>query len=96
MKKIGIKFEKLLDYERFEPLQYWLDYDFEYEDLEEHTEEKKVIELELEEDEDREEDLEMLQVFLEKLDSNEIFYELFVMDGDWKKIESKTFIDALL
>ena len=31
MKKIGIKFEKLLDYESFEPLQYWLDYDFEYE-----------------------------------------------------------------
>ena len=41
MNKIGIKFEKLLDYERFEPLQYWLDYDFEYEDLEAYVEEKK-------------------------------------------------------
>jgi len=85
MKKIGIKFEKTLDYERFEPLQYWLDYDFEYEDLEEYIEEKKIIELQLEEDEDRAEDIEMLQAFLEKFDKDEIVYELFVMNSEWEE-----------
>ena len=83
MKKIGIKFEKLLDYESFEPLQYWLDYDFEYEDLEEHLNNNKIIELELEEDEDREEDIEMLQAFLKRFDRDKIAYELFVFDGKW-------------
>ena len=90
MNKIGIKFEKLLDYERFEPLQYWLDYDFEYEDLEAYVEEKKIIELELEEDEDRVEDIEMLQAFLEKFEKDEIAYELFVMNEDWEKKELKS------
>jgi hypothetical protein len=92
MKKIGIKFEKLLDYERFEPLQYWLDYDFEFEDLEEHIEAKKVIKLEFEEDEDRAEDIEMLQVFLEKFDNDEIVYELFVMNDEWEKEELKNIV----
>jgi disulfide oxidoreductase YuzD len=92
MQKIGIKFEKLLDYERFEPLQYWLDYDFEYENLEEFFETKKVIELEFEEDEDRAEDIEMLQSFLEKFDNDEIVYELFVMNDEWEKEELKNIV----
>ena len=87
MKKIGIKFEKLLDYELFEPLQYWLDYDFEYEDLEEYLSANKIIELELEEDEDREEDIEMLQTFLKRFDRDEIIYELFVLNDEWEKID---------
>lgn len=87
MKKIGIKFEKLLDYESFEPLQYWLDYDFEYEDLEEYLSANKIIELELEEDEDREEDIEMLQAFLKRFDRDEIIYELFVLNDEWEKID---------
>ncbi len=85
MQKIGIKFDKILDYEDFEPLQYWLDYDFEYEDLEEHIEQKKVIELELEEDEDREEDIEMLKEFLSKFDRDEVAYEVFIFDEKWEK-----------
>jgi hypothetical protein len=92
MKKIGIKFEKLLDYEGFEPLQYWLDYDFEYENLEEFFETKRVIELEFEEDEDRAEDIEMLQSFLEKFDKDEIAYELFVMNDEWDKEELKNIV----
>ena len=85
MNKIGIKFEKVLDYEHFEPLQYWLDESFEYEDLDVYLGEKKVIELELEEDEDREEDIEMLQAFLAKFDKNEIAYQLFLMKDEWKE-----------
>jgi superfamily I DNA/RNA helicase len=92
MQKIGIKFEKLLDYERFEPLQYWLDYEFEYEDLEAYIEEKKVIKLEFEEDEDRAEDIEMLQAYLNKFDKDEIVYELFVMNDEWEKEELKNII----
>jgi len=92
MKKIGIRFEKVLDYERFEPLQYWLDYEFEYEDLAEHIEQKKVIELELEEDEDRAEDIEMLQAYLVKFDKDEIVYELFVMNDEWESNELKNII----
>ncbi len=85
MKKIGIKFEKVLNYERFEPFQYWLSAEFEYEDLEKHIKQAEIIELELEEDEDREEDIEMLKVFLEKFDKDEIAYELFVMNDKWNK-----------
>jgi hypothetical protein len=92
MKKIGIKFDKVLDYERYEPLQYWLDSEFEYEDLDAYVSEKKVIELELEVDEDREEDIEMLQAFLEKFDKDEISYELFVMNDEWEKEELKNII----
>ena len=86
MKIIGIKFDKVLDYERYEPLQHWLDYDFEYEDFEEHVKGNKVIELELEEDEDREEDILMLKAFLSQFDNDEIAYEIFVMNDDWDKI----------
>ena len=89
MQKIGIKFEKVLAYDSFEPLQHWLDFDFEYEDLEEYIEQKKVIELEIEEDEDREEDMKMLKVFLEKFNKDEISYELFVMNDEWVKIEDE-------
>ena len=85
MRKIGIRFEKALDYERFEPLQYWLDHEFEFEDLAEYIEVKKVIELEFEEDEDRAEDIEMLQAFLAKFDKDEIVYEIFVMKDEWEK-----------
>ncbi len=92
MKKIGIRFEKVLDYEHFEPLQYWLDYEFEYEDLAEHIEQKKVIELELEEDEDRAEDIEMLQAYLVKFDKDEIVYELFVMNDEWESNELKNIV----
>ena len=86
MKKIGIKFEKLLDYERYEPLEHWLDFDFEYEDLEASVAENRVIELELEEDEDRKEDILMLKAFLSQFDKDEIAYEIFVMNDDWEKI----------
>ncbi|CAA6816170.1 MAG: Unknown protein [uncultured Sulfurovum sp.] len=84
MQKIGIKFEKLLDYERFEPLQYWLEDDFEYEDLEEYIEAKKIIKLELLEDEDRVEDIEMLQAFLKKFNQDEIAYNIFLMNDEWE------------
>lgn len=83
MQKIGIKFEKTLDYDNFEPLQHWLDFEFEYEDLEEQIEQQKIIELELEEDEDREEDLLMLKAFLKKFDNQEIKYEIFVLNDEW-------------
>jgi len=86
MKRIGIKFYDGLDYELFEPLQYWLDYDFEYEAFLEDIEKDEVIALELEEDEDRVEDIEMLQAFLMKLGAKEIKYSLFEMNGDWKKV----------
>jgi len=86
MRKIGIKFEKVLDYERYEPLQHWLDFDFEYEDLEAYVTENRVIELELEEDEDREEDILMLKAFLNQFENDEVAYEIFVMNNDWEKI----------
>ena len=92
MEKIGIKFDKKLDYERFEPLQYWLNHEFEYEDLDEYLEEGKVIELELEEDEDRREDIEMLEAFLEKFDNDKIVYELFTMNDEWERKELHTIV----
>jgi len=86
MKKIGIKFEKVLDYERYEPLQYWLDFDFEYEDLEASVTENQIIELDVAEDEDRAEDILMLKAFLKQFDDAGIAYEMFVMNDDWEKI----------
>jgi len=87
MDKVGLKFFKELDYDLFESLQYWLDYDFEYDDLLKSLEKKAVIELDLEEDEDREEDIEMLQTFLERFEALEIPYKLFVKRGDWVTIK---------
>ncbi|CAA6803119.1 MAG: Unknown protein [uncultured Sulfurovum sp.] len=84
MDKIGLKFFKAIDYELFEPLQYWLDYHYEYEDFLESIKNDEVIELQLEEDEDRAEDIEMLQAFLEKISKEEVSYELFVMHDEWK------------
>ncbi|CAA6806448.1 MAG: Unknown protein [uncultured Sulfurovum sp.] len=87
MDKIGLKFDKALDYELFEPLQYWLDYEIEYEDILENIENNEVIELELEEDEDRGEDIAMLQAFLAKFTEEKIVYELFVMNDEWERKE---------
>ena len=89
MKKIGIKLFKDLDYEHFEPLQYWLNHDVEHEDVLELISKEEIIELELEDDEDRAEDIEMLQAFLKKFDNDGIVYELFVMNDEWKKSEFK-------
>ncbi|HHD81674.1 MAG TPA: hypothetical protein ENK82_00625 [Campylobacterales bacterium] len=87
MEKIGLKFFKEFDYEVFESLQYWLDYDFEYDDLVESIENKAIIELDLEEDEDRAEDIEMLSIFLSKFKALEIPFELYVKREDWEVIK---------
>ncbi len=84
MDKIGIKFLNMFSYEDFESFQYLLDYDFEYDDLNEYVEEQKIIELDIEEDEDREEDLEALKVLLVEFDSKEIKYELYSLAEEWE------------
>ncbi|CAA6826857.1 MAG: Unknown protein [uncultured Sulfurovum sp.] len=87
MDKVGLKLSKVIDYDLFEPLQYWLDYEVEYEDILGYIQSDEVIELELEEDENRVEDLEMLGIFLEKFTQSEICYEVFVMNKEWEKTE---------
>jgi len=87
MDKIGLKLFKPLEYEIFESLQYWLDYDFEYDDLTEAIENQKIITLDLEEDEDREEDIQMLQVFLTHVQEKNITFELFNLNTDLEQIE---------
>ncbi len=84
MDKIGIKFLNMFSYEDFESFQYLLDYDFEYDDLNEYVDEQKIIELDIEEDEDREEDLEALKVLLAEFDSKEIKYELYSLAEEWE------------
>ena len=86
MNKIGIKFLENMSYEQFESFGYLFPFEFEYEDMERHIEEKKVIELDIEEDEDREEDLEVLQALLAGLEST-LTYELYSFDNEWKKKE---------
>ena len=86
MNKIGIKFLENMSYEQFESFGYLFPFGFEYEDMENHIEEKKVIELDIEEDEDREEDLEVLQALLAGLEST-LTYELYSFDNEWKKKE---------
>jgi hypothetical protein len=87
MEKVGLKLFQVLDYETFEPLQYWLDYDFEYDDLVEAIENDQIIELDLEEDEDREEDIEMLQVFLKKFQDNNIEFKTYLKQQEWREEE---------
>ena len=84
MDKIGIKFLDILTYEDFESFQYFLDYDFEYDDMVKHIEEKKVIELDIEEDEDRIEDLEALHALLAEFDRKELKYELYSLLDKWE------------
>lgn len=87
MNKIGLKLFKILDYDDFEPLQYWLDYDFEYDDFIEAIENNEIIELELEEDEDREEDLEMLKTFLERYEQKNIQLEVYILSNNMQQIK---------
>jgi len=86
MKKIGIKFEKVWDYDAYESFWHWLDYDFEYEDLIAAITDNRVIELDIEEDEDRAEDILMLKAFLKQFDDDGIGYEMFVKSDNWEKI----------
>ena len=86
MNKIGIKFLENMSYEQFESFGYVFPFDFEYEDMENHVDKQKVIELDIEEDEDREEDLEVLQVLLAGLESA-LKYELYSFDTEWEKKE---------
>jgi hypothetical protein len=86
MNKIGIKFLENMSYEQFESFGYLFPFDFEYEDMEKHVEEEKVIELDIEEDEDRKEDLEVLNALLAGLDSA-LNYELYSFDKEWEQKE---------
>ena len=86
MNKIGIKILENISYEQFERFEYLLHFDFEYDDMENHVEEQKVIELDIEEDEDREEDLEVLEALLAELDGT-LKYELYSFDKEWKQKE---------
>ena len=91
MKKVGIKFLQYIEYEPFESFQYLLDYDFDYFDLEASVEKGEVLELDLEEDdeEDRADDIEVLNEFLGEFDEQNIKYELYIFDDDWKREELK-------
>ena len=91
MKKVGIKFLQYIEYEPFESFQYLLDYDYDYFDLEASVEKGEVLELDLEEDdeEDRADDIEVLNEFLGEFDKQEIKYELFVFDDEWRKEDLK-------
>ncbi len=86
MNKIGIKILDQIDYEQFESIQYLLDYDFDYDDMERSIEEQKVIELDIEE-EDRDEDLEVLYELLAEFDNDGLKYELYLFDVEWEKRE---------
>ena len=85
MKKIGIKFFNNLEYEQFEACQYLLDFDFEYDDLEEYIENGTIIELDIEEDEDRVEDIEALKELVQSFEEQDVKYELFVFENEWSK-----------
>ena len=89
MKKIGIKILKELSYEAFESFQYLLDYDFEYDDIEEYVKEKRVIELDIEDEdkEDRVEDIEVLKALLAEFDKDEVEYELYMLEEEWNNVE---------
>ena len=89
MKKIGIKLLRALSYEEFESFQYLLDYDFEYEDIEENVTHNNIIELDIEDDdeEDRVEDIEALNALLSGFDKDEVSYELYRLDKEWERVE---------
>ena len=91
MKKVGIKFLHHIEYEPFESFQYLLDYDFDYFDLEELVEKGKILELDLEDEdeEDRADDIEVLNEFLEEFDKQDIKYELFVFEDEWRREDLK-------
>jgi hypothetical protein len=86
MNKIGIKILENMSYEQFERFEYLLHFDFEYDDMESHIEEQKVIELDIEEDEDREEDLGVLETFLAEFNGT-LKYELYSFDKEWEQKE---------
>ena len=82
LQKIGIKFLQNLSYEQFESFQYLLEYDFEYEKMEEG----QIITLDVDEEEDYADDIEVLNALLVEFDVEEIGYELYVWDEEWKSI----------
>ena len=84
MKKIGIKFVQTLSYEQFESFQYLLEYDFEYDNMEEAIEKEQVIPLDMDDEEDYADDIEILNVLLSAFDAEEVGYELYVWDEEWR------------
>jgi len=89
VKKVGIKFLQNIEYEPFESFQYLLDYDFDYFDLEEYVDKGEILELKLEDEEDRADDIEVLNELLEEFDKQDIKYELFVFEDEWKREDLK-------
>lgn len=85
MNKIGIKINDVLDYEQFENFQYVLDYDFEYDELLELIREQRVIKLDIDNDEDRAEDIEVLKELLLELDNQNIRYQLYAFNEEWRE-----------
>ena len=85
MNKIGIKMNDVLDYEQFENFQYVLDYDFEYDELLELIREQRVIKLDIDNDEDRAEDIEVLKELLLELDNQNIRYQLYAFNEEWRE-----------
>jgi len=83
MKKIGIKFLQTLSYEQFESFQYLLEYDFEYDNMQEAIKEQEVISLDIDA-EDYADDIEVLTALLAEFDLGEIGYELYIWDEEWK------------
>ena len=91
MKKVGVKFLHNIEYDSFESFRYLLNHDFDHIDLEEFVANSEVLELDLEDEdeEDRADDIEVLNELLKEFDKQDIKYELFVFEDDWKREELK-------
>ena len=89
MKKIGIKILKTLSYEEFESLQYLLDYEMDYDDLDCYIEDREIVALDIEDEDldDRAEDIEVLHALLVEFDRLEIPYELYLFEKEWQSVE---------
>jgi len=86
MQTLGIKFLDKLSYETFERWQYLLDYEMDYDDLNEAIEEGKIITLDME-DQDPEEwqdDIAMLKMLLSILEQEAIGYALYHLEESWQ------------
>ncbi len=91
MKKVGVKFLHNIEYDSFESFRYLLNHEFDHIDLEEFVANSEVLELDLEDEdeEDRADDIEVLNELLKEFDKQDIKYELFVFEDDWKREELK-------
>ena len=96
MKKVGIKFLQPLSYEQFESFQYLFEFEFDFDDMDDAIKDGQIIPLDMDDDDEEDylEDLEVLHVVLIQFEREEIAYELYLWEREWRGCQLAELLDS--